>query len=62
LRELRDTGITVIMVEHVVKAIFGISDRVIVMSTGERIAEGTPAEVARDERVIDAYLGTAHAA
>ena len=61
IRELRDTGITIIMVEHVVKAIFGVSDRVVVMSAGERIAEGTPAEVIRDERVIDAYLGTTHA-
>jgi branched-chain amino acid transport system ATP-binding protein len=62
LRQLRDSGITMIMVEHVVKAIFGISDRVVVMSAGERIAEGTPAEVGRDKRVIDAYLGAAHAA
>ena len=62
IRALRDTGATIIMVEHVVKAIFGISDRVVVMSAGEQIAEGTPAVVARDERVIDAYLGAAHAA
>ena len=62
LRQLRDSGITMIMVEHVVKAIFGISDRVVVMSAGERIAEGTPSEVGRDKRVIDAYLGAAHAA
>jgi branched-chain amino acid transport system ATP-binding protein len=62
IRRLRASGITVIMVEHVVKAIFGISDRVVVMSAGERIAEGTPAEVVADERVIDAYLGTTHAA
>jgi branched-chain amino acid transport system ATP-binding protein len=62
IRALRDTGITIVMVEHVVKAIFGISDRVVVMNAGERIAEGTPAAVVRDQRVIDAYLGTAHAA
>jgi branched-chain amino acid transport system ATP-binding protein len=62
IRQLRASGITVIMVEHVVKAIFGVSDRVIVMSAGERIAEGSPAEVAHNQRVIDAYLGTAHAA
>jgi branched-chain amino acid transport system ATP-binding protein len=62
IRRLRASGITVVMVEHVVKAIFGISDRVVVMSAGERIAEGTPAEVVSNERVIDAYLGTTHAA
>jgi branched-chain amino acid transport system ATP-binding protein len=62
IRQLRASGITVVMVEHVVKAIFGVSDRVIVMSAGERIAEGKPAEVAQNERVIDAYLGTAHVA
>ncbi|SRR6266498_53102 len=61
IRALRESGTTIIMVEHVVTAIFGISDRVAVMSAGERIAEGTPALVARDARVIDAYLGTAHA-
>src|SRR5215211_1978565 len=62
IRRLRDSGATIVMVEHVVKAIFGISDRVVVMNAGERIAEGTPAAVAHDARVIDAYLGTAHAA
>jgi branched-chain amino acid transport system ATP-binding protein len=62
IRAIRADGISVIMVEHVVKAIFGISDRVVVMSAGERIAEGTPAEIAGNERVIDAYLGASHAA
>jgi branched-chain amino acid transport system ATP-binding protein len=62
IRTLRDSGATIVMVEHVVKAIFGISDRVVVMNAGERIAEGVPAAVARDARVIDAYLGAAHAA
>ena len=62
IRTLRDSGATIVMVEHVVKAIFGISDRVVVMNAGERIAEGVPAAVARDARVIDAYLGAVHAA
>jgi branched-chain amino acid transport system ATP-binding protein len=62
IKELRASGITVIMVEHVVQAVFGVSDRVVVMNAGERIAEGTPAEVMVNKRVIDAYLGTSHAA
>jgi branched-chain amino acid transport system ATP-binding protein len=62
IRAIRADGITVIMVEHMVKGIFGISDRIVVMNAGERIAEGTPAEIAANQLVIDAYLGTAHAA
>jgi branched-chain amino acid transport system ATP-binding protein len=62
IRRIRDSGVTIIMVEHLVKAVFGLSDRVVVLNAGEKIAEGTPAEVAADERVVDAYLGTRHAA
>jgi ABC-type branched-subunit amino acid transport system ATPase component len=51
-------GITIIMVEHVVKAVFGIADRIVVLNAGELIAEGTPAQIACDQDVIDAYLGT----
>src|ERR1700737_1267978 len=55
---IRAAGTTVVLVEHLVKAVFGISDRVVVLSAGEKIAEGAPATVAADSHVIDAYLGT----
>ena len=60
VRRIRDSGITIIMVEHLVKALFGVSDRVAVLSAGEKLSEGRPEAVAQDPRVIDAYLGTDH--
>jgi len=57
LRQIRKDGVTLFVVEHVMKAIMSVSDRVVVLSHGERIAEGTPSEVSKDERVIRAYLG-----
>src|SRR5271157_5133163 len=57
-KSVRDKGITVVMIEHVMKVIMNISDRIMVLHHGEKIAEGTPSEIASSKRVIDVYLGT----
>ncbi len=57
VKNIRDRGITVIMIEHVMKAIMGICDRIIVLHHGEKIAEGTPQEISTSKQVIDVYLG-----
>ncbi len=57
IKRIRGRGITVFMIEHVMKAIMEISDRIIVLHHGEKIAEGTPQEIASSQEVIKVYLG-----
>ncbi len=57
IRRIRERGIAILMIEHLMQAIMSLSDRVVVLNTGQKLAEGAPSEVANNPLVIEAYLG-----
>ncbi len=59
--DIKSSGITQMVIEHDMKAIMRISDRIVVLTSGEKLAEGTPSEIVSNQDVIDAYLGESHA-
>ncbi len=61
IAKIRDTGVTIIIVEHVMKVIMGLADRILAINFGKEIASGTPKEIAANTEVIKAYLGDAYA-
>jgi branched-chain amino acid transport system ATP-binding protein len=57
IRAIRDDGTTVLLVEHDMQFVMSLADRIVVLDYGQKIAQGTPAQIQANERVIDAYLG-----
>jgi branched-chain amino acid transport system ATP-binding protein len=57
IKKIRDQGVSILIIEHVMSVIMGVSDRIVVLDHGEKIADGRPHEVVNNQRVIDTYLG-----
>jgi branched-chain amino acid transport system ATP-binding protein len=61
VKSVRDSGVTIVVVEHVIKAITGACDRIVVLDAGKKLAEGSPDDIVNNRAVVEAYLGTRHA-
>ena len=57
IRRVRDSGVSVLMIEHIMQAVMQLSDRIVVLNSGRMLCEGVPAEVMANPSVIEAYLG-----
>jgi branched-chain amino acid transport system ATP-binding protein len=62
IRRIKERGITIMIIEHHMKVIMAISDRIVVLSYGQKLAEGTPSEIGNNPLVVEAYLGEAESA